>query len=266
MKDFSHSAYKRYISAIKSFYPNILRFDEFFLTDPKPNSFCLIRHDVDRRPKRALQMAKLEKEMDINSTYYFRAKPWVFKPEIIKEISRLGHEIGYHYESLSDTNGDLSRALEDFENNLKKFREIVSVQTITMHGRPLNPFDNRDIWRNLKNHRLLSEKYGILGEVYLDIDYKEIAYINDTGRNWSPTQSNIRGQIESSMKLKFNNGRELYDYLKSNPNPMMVFQIHPERWTDHIMDYCVSFCFDVMANRAKNSVKIMREIKSKIVL
>lgn len=266
MKDFSHSAYEKYIRTIKSSYPNILRFDEFFLTDLKPASFCLIRHDVDRRPKRALQMAKLEKAMGINSTYYFRAKPYVFKSEIIKEISRLGHEIGYHYESLSDTKGDLSCALEDFKGNLRKFRRIVPVQTISMHGRPLKPYDNRDIWRDPNNHALLLEKYGILGDVYLDIDYKEIAYINDTGRNWSPNQSNIRGQIKSSMKLKFNNGRELYDYLKSNPNPKMVFQIHPERWTEHIMDYCVSFCFDAMANTAKYITKIMRDIKPKIVL
>ena len=256
MKDFTLGAYRVYLKAIRSSHSNILRFDEFFLANPKPDSFCLIRHDVDRRPKRALQMAKLEKEMGINSTYYFRAKPCAFNPEIIKGIAALGHEVGYHYECLSDANGDISRALEDFENNLERFREIVTIKTISMHGRPLKPFDNRDMWRSPKNHRLLLEKYGILGEVYLDIDYKKIAYINDTGRNWTSSKSNIRDKIESSIKLDFENGGELSNYLESNPHPRMVFQVHPERWVDNIVSYYLFFSFDVLANIGKNIIKI----------
>lgn len=256
MKDFTLSACKKYLQAIKSSFPNILRFDKFFLSDPKPDSFCLIRHDVDRRPKKALQIAELENELGIQATYYFRGKSHVFKPEIIKEISSLGHEIGYHYESLSDTNGDISLALIDFENNLKRFREIVLIKTICMHGRPLKPFDNLDIWRDPENHRLLLNKYGILGEAYLDIDFEDIAYISDTGRNWSSTESNILDKVESSLKLDFESGDELYDYLESNPNPRMVFQLHPERWADNIMNYLVSFCFDAMVNTGKFMIKL----------
>ncbi len=256
MKDFTHSTYKAYLKAIRSSYSNILGFDEFLLANPKPETFCLLRHDVDRRPKRALQMAKVEKEMGIRSTYYFRAKPCAFNPDIIKGIAALGHEVGYHYECLSDANGDISCALEDFENNLERFREIVTIKTISMHGRPLKPFDNRDMWRSPKNHHLLSEKYGIHGEIYLDIDYKEIAYINDTGRNWTSTKSNIRDKIESSIKLDFENGEELRDYLELNPHPRMVFQVHPERWADHIVSYNLCFCFDVLANIGKSIIKL----------
>jgi hypothetical protein len=261
MKDFTLGAYKAYLKAIRFSYSNILRFDEFFLANPKPETFCLLRHDVDRRPKKALQMAKVEKEMGIRSTYYFRAKPCAFNPEIIKGIEALGHEVGYHYECLSDAKGDISRALEDFENNLERFREIVTIKTISMHGRPLKPFDNRDMWRSPKNHRLLLEKYDILGEVYLDINYKEIAYINDTGRNWSSSESNIRDQVESRLKLDFENGEELRNYLESNPHPRMVLQVHPERWVDHIVGYCLSFCFDQLVNWSKEIVKLLRDRK-----
>jgi hypothetical protein len=125
-----------------------------------------------------------------------------------------------------------------------------------MHGRPLNPFDNRDMWRSPKSHSLLLKKYGILGEVYLDIDYTEIAYINDTGRNWTSTKSNIRDKIESRINLDFENGKELRNYLESDPHPRMVFQVHPERWTDRIMGYCLSFCFDLLANTGKSIIKL----------
>jgi hypothetical protein len=256
MRDFTLNAYRVYLQAIKSSYQNILTFAEFFLADPKPESFSLIRHDVDRRAKRALRMARLEQECGVRATYYFRAKSHVFKPEIIKEISNLGHEIGYHYESLSDTNGDVALALEDFEINLKAFREIVPIKTISMHGRPFKPFDNLDMWRDPKKHRLLFDKYGILGEVYLDIDYSGIAYITDTGRNWITTKANIRDRVESGVKLDFNGYDELYNYLVSNPSHQLVFQVHPERWSEHIMDYLLVFCFDSMANLGKVMVNI----------
>jgi hypothetical protein len=261
MRDFTLGAYIFYLKAIKSLYSNVLRFDEFFHMNPRPETFCLLRHDVDRWPKRALQMAKVEEHMGIHSTYYFRAKSCAFNPEIIRGIALLGHEVGYHYECLSDANGDISRALENFENNLEKFREIAPIKTISMHGRPLSPFDNRDMWRNPENHRLLLEKYGILGEVYLDIDYKEIAYINDTGRNWTSSKSNIRDKIESNIKLDFENGQELRNYLESNPHSRMVFQVHPERWSNHTAGYGLSFCIDLLTNFSKNLIALARNRK-----
>ncbi len=254
MKDFTLVAYKQYLEAIKFLYPTILRFDEYFLTDIKPSAFCLIRHDVDRKPKNALRMAKLESDMEIKATYYFRAKSHVFKSEIIKEIALLGHEVGYHYESLSDANGNMKQALHDFENNLNKLREVVSVKTISMHGSPLKPHDNRDLWRNEENHQLLITKYNLLGEVYLDIDYSDVAYITDTGRNWSSTKSNRRDKVNSAIKADFDNGLDLLAYLKNSPHPKMIFQIHPERWTDNQIAYFLQWCQDGIINLAKKFV------------
>ena len=58
----------------------------------------ILRHDVDRRPLNALTTAKLENELGIRGTYYFRIVPESFDETIIKQIAELGHEIGYHYE------------------------------------------------------------------------------------------------------------------------------------------------------------------------
>ena len=255
MRDFTLASYAKYIQAIQKSYPHILRFDEFFPLDPKPDTFCLIRHDVDRRPKKALQMARLENQMGIRATYYFRAKKHAFKPQIIQEISNLGHEVGYHYESLSDTRGNLSRALKDFEFHLERFNRIVAVRTVSMHGRPLMPYDNRDLWRDAENHERLVGKYSIYGEVYLDIDYRDVAYLNDTGRNWTADRSNIRDQTKYGIRLSFNSGAEALNYLNSTPVPKLVFQIHPERWAGNMMDYYFSLCFDALANLAKYVVK-----------
>lgn len=256
--DFTHTAYKRYLRALKSSHQNIIRFDEFFVRKPMPSSFCLIRHDVDRKPKNALAMAELEAKLGIKATYYFRAKPRVFLPDIIRAIAGLGHEIGYHYECLSDAKGDIVMALKNFEDNLKRFREIVNVRTIAMHGRPLKPFDNLAMWRHQDNHKMLGGKYGILGEVYLDIDYQDVAYISDTGRNWSLGKANLRDRVDSDIALNFKSGDELYDYLKVSPHPCLVFQTHPERWTNSLFEHSLSWGFDLMANSAKYLVRLFR--------
>ena len=56
----------------------------------------------------ALRMAELEHELGIQSTYYFRF-PYTFKPDIIRKIQALGHEVDYHYEVLSKAKGDYEK-------------------------------------------------------------------------------------------------------------------------------------------------------------
>lgn len=251
MRDFTLIAYRAYLEALKSSIGIFFRFDNFFKQPSQPESFCLIRHDVDRKPKNAQLMAQLEHELDIHTTYYFRTKNHTLKPDIIKAIHEMGHEIGYHYESLSDTNGNLDAAIEDFKKNLEKIRSIVPVTTCAMHGRPLKPYDNRDIWRNSENHTKLISELKMLGEVYLDLDYSDIAYINDTGRNWTSGKSNIRDKVSSRIQTDFQSGDELLSYLKTSPHPKMVFQIHPERWSYNIWDDLYNRCNDGAVNVAK---------------
>ena len=252
MKDFTLSAYEGYLKAIKDRFPFILRFDEFLQKNTPPKSFCIIRHDVDRRPLNALLMAGVEKKLGIRSTYYFRIKSHVFKPDIIRHISDMGHEVGYHYECLSDSKGDVRAALKDFERNLLRLREIVPVHTISMHGRPLSRFDNRDLWRDMEIHGLLCEKYSILGEIYLDIDYSEIAYISDTGRNWSHDRSNTRDRVDSELNPDFADGKELLAYLKASPHLRLIILFHPERWNERVLDRGISYLFDLGVNIFKN--------------
>jgi len=251
MKDFTLSAYERYLKEIKRSFSLVLRFDEFLQKQVPPQSFCIIRHDVDRRPGNALLMAEIEKRLAVRSTYYFRVKHHAFKPDIIRRISEMGHEVGYHYECLTDSRGDVRAALKDFEIKLLTLREIAPVNTISMHGSPLSRFDNRDLWRDGKNHDLLLQKHSILGEIYLDIDYSEIAYISDTGRNWSRERSNIRDRVESGLNPDFADGEGLLDYLKARPHPRIIMLFHPERWNERALDRGISYFFDLAVNSCK---------------
>jgi hypothetical protein len=132
--DFTFDAYENYLQLLRANYREILTFSEFFRSKSAAPSCCLIRHDVDRKPLNALRMAELEHRLGICSTYYFRTKPHTLKAELIKAISSLGHEIGYHYENLSDCDGDYGKALIDFEENLERLRDIAPIETICMAG------------------------------------------------------------------------------------------------------------------------------------
>ncbi|MDO9536757.1 MAG: hypothetical protein Q7J68_00370, partial [Thermoplasmata archaeon] len=46
-----------------------------YLTQPEREHVVVLRHDVDKHPERAARMALLEKNMGVQSTYYFRWDP-----------------------------------------------------------------------------------------------------------------------------------------------------------------------------------------------
>ncbi|MHC1776955.1 MAG: hypothetical protein AB9834_16245 [Lentimicrobium sp.] len=65
---------------------------------------------------------------------------------MIREIAALGHEIGYHYDDLSECKGDYEKAIQRFQKNLAYLRQFGPVTSATMEGAPLSKFDNRDLW------------------------------------------------------------------------------------------------------------------------
>jgi len=66
--------------------------------------FIMIRHDVDGSLESALKMARIENEMGVTATYFVLLSHKlynVFEESsicILKEIIKLGHEIGLHYD------------------------------------------------------------------------------------------------------------------------------------------------------------------------
>ncbi len=107
----------------------------------------ILRHDVEKYYQNALVLARIQNNLGIVGSYYFRILPHHYQPEIIKEIAALGHEIGYHYDDLAECGGDPEKAILRFKENLMNLREIAPVKTICMDGSPLSKFDNKDLWR-----------------------------------------------------------------------------------------------------------------------
>jgi len=263
MKDFTLKSYSILVQQlIKSNYT--FQTMEDFIEKPLDRAI-IMRHDVDRKPQNALRMAKLEKELAVKATYYFRTISQTFKPEIIKEIAKMGHEIGYHYENLCDAevqiknlklknkNSDKYKqtlfelAIKDFTNNLTKLRRITQINNIAMHGRPMGKWDNRDLWKKFDY-----KKYGISSEPYFDINFNKVQYITDAGRSWNNAAINLRDKVDSPFMNDFKHTDNIIEALAGDKlsNQIMI-NIHPEHWADSSLEWWKIW----IIRKVKNTVK-----------
>ena len=223
--NFTLTTYRQLLTALKSGGYSFQTFADF-IQNPK-DKVVVMRHDVDKLPGNALRMAKIEREMGIAASYYFRTVPMSFDPGVMEDIARMGHEIGYHYENLDyviqglrnsgieregssafnvqrsvleklkrkvpkeeDKEELIDLGYEDFCRNLERFRENFEIKTICMHGSPLSRYDNRMIWEKYDYREL-----GILAEPYFDVDFAQVFYLTDTGRRWNHESASVRDRV-----------------------------------------------------------------------
>lgn len=250
MKDFTLKKYTQLLEALQKQNFTFQTFSQY-IQNPQPNSIIL-RHDVDKLPHNSLQFANIQAERGIESSYYFRMLPCSFNEKIIKKIAELGHEIGYHYEDLSLTNGDIDNAYNSFCKNLEKLRKIYPVETICMHGSPQSKWDSKDIWGKYDYKKL-----GIIGEPYFDVNFDTIFYLTDTGRMWDGWKYSIRDKVpqqEEWLKqgMVYHSTNDIIKALsdKRFPNSVM-FTCHPQRWTNKP----TSWVKEYFLQSAKNQIK-----------
>ena len=237
MKDFTLAQYTALLDALKAYGFNTLT----------------LRHDVDLKPQNSLRTACIEADKGLFGIYYFRAVPESWDETIIREIAALGHEVGYHYESLTTCNGDVDKAYEDFCKNLEALRKIVPVRSICMHGSPRSPYDSKDIWKKYDYKTL-----GIISEPYLDTDFSKVFYLTDTGRRWDGYKVSVRDKIPqyqdewTAQGLIFHSTQDVIDGLGRGviPKDLMV-TVHPQRWNP----FGVNWCKELVLQNVKNIVK-----------
>lgn len=210
----------------------------------------ILRHDIDKMPQNSLAFARVERELGVRASYYFRSVPQSFQPEIIREIVALGHEIGYHYEDLDLCKGDVDEAYKSFRKNLARLRKLAPVITACMHGSPLSKHDNRDLWKKYDYKEL-----GIIGEPYFDIDYNKVFYLTDTGRSWNSADASIRDKVNSSFSIKIKNTAHLIQMIQDGRLPdQIMINTHPQRWNDNVLLWTRELVWQSVKNQVKRLV------------
>ena len=221
-----------------------------------PTKYIILRHDVDLKAENSVETAKIEHSLGIKASYYFRVVPDSDKPECIRAIADMGHEIGYHYEDMSLCGGNPERAVAHFAEKLAYFRTYYPVKTICMHGAPTSQYDSKDIWQfaSYKND------FDLIGEPYFDVDFSDLFYLTDTGRRWDGYKVSVRDKIPTYQDVWTANGwvyKRTDDIIRacdngSLPNRIMI-TTHPQRWTDSK----VKGMQEAIVQNLKNTVKYL---------
>ncbi|MHA1423999.1 MAG: hypothetical protein ACTSSD_18095 [Candidatus Thorarchaeota archaeon] len=209
ISDYSMKQYRDFLESAKLGKFSIHSFEEYAdgqIDQEKANLF--IRHDVDISLSRTLKMAAIEKELGVSSTYFFRmhAERYTFEQAIpiIKKLSDEGFEIGLHYETLSIAKGDKDKALEIFEKEIQRLREIAPISVVAAHGQ--KGYKNRDIWETVDKAALkISSAY----------DMKWDMYLSDAG----------------GKRLRNKDKKHLLERIhEANPGQIIQILIHPDWW------------------------------------
>lgn len=239
-RDFTLGTYELLLDAMEGY--DVLTVRRYLEERPE-KGFIILRHDVDRFPNNAVRMARLEASRDIHSTYYFRVGNRIDEKPI-KEISSLGHEIGYHYEVLSKVNGDYEKAIKLFEDELKRLRAISEIKTMSMHGKPLSKWDNSLLWS-----KYLFGQYGIIGDGTISI--KNIPYFTDAGRSWDGS-NNIRDHPKNEQNnISVKDTYQIIKQIKEQYHETHYLNTHPERWVRGNYEFVTSLFLDSVINIGK---------------
>ena len=266
--DFTIKKYKELLSLISAKGYIFQTFQEY-LEQPKGKTIIL-RHDVDKYPQNSLEFAKIQHDLGIQGSYYFRIVPESFNPEIITKIAGLNHEIGFHYETVDiaaklliknsefrTQNSNLQekeivkKAIELFEEQLEIVKQFYPVKTICMHGSPLSKYDNRLLWKYYDYH-----DFGIVSEPF-DVDFSQILYLTDTGRRWDGDKVSVRDKVSNS-KFQDSRFQSTTDIIRATeigglPDKIM-FTFHPQRWTDKPVPWVRELVLQNMKNVIKKVI------------
>ena len=159
----------------------------------------LIRHDIDFSIEYAYEVAQLERELGITSTYFFMISSNMYNLfsqkniNLVHKIRDLNHKVSLHYDPTVYTSDNF------FAWEKASFEEIfnVEIDIVSIH-RP------RDFL--IENNKLING----IAHTYMDKYFKDMVYISDSG------------------------GKEIYqkiqEYVKLPPKKPLQLLTHPIWW------------------------------------
>lgn len=205
-KDFTHFHYEEIIDLAKSK-------GEFVKYTDVSNSKNKIfwRHDIDMSLDLSLELAKIEAELGVTSTYFILLHSEFYSPlekksaKIIREIINMGHSIGLHFDSHFY---DISEE-EQLEKHILFEKKIIdnlfeiNVEVFSFHSTTEFTMSCK------KSH------YAGMVNVYSNKFQEDVQYCSDSNGYWRH--------------------KRLYDFLSELKNFPIQVLTHPEWWTPNIM-------------------------------
>ncbi len=186
----------------------------------------VMRHDVDAKLIRAYEMARIEKELDINTTYFIR----VFSNEynifdynclpLIRKIEEMGHEIGYHAEPV-DVSRNTGMEYDRCFRIGKRALELITDNEVIGVASHREATGNNNLQEYLKNanYEHLEVQYEAYDNRTFDL-FEKSHYVTD-GYEW---------YWRSYEKGKLTDKRQCLCKIIEEDNPLIYCLVHPNSW------------------------------------
>lgn len=196
--DFTLNNYPRLLSLALKNYEFKLFDEEYFYKS------ILLRHDLEFSIPIALQMAQMEAELRIRSTYFVQLHSEFYntleKSSIyaIKQIKNLGHQIGLHFDSHFwniQEETQLDRSIEFDKSILENYLET-QIKAFSFHNN--TPF----------TLSCRKDKYGGLINVYSDYFREQYAYNADSLGYWryERLEDRLKEAREDALQILIHDG------------------------------------------------------------
>jgi hypothetical protein len=238
---FSYKEYIDIINKIKTHIP-IVSFDS---VSAEPKQYCVIRHDVEFSIERALQLAQVENELGISSTYVFQIcnnnyNPFSHKNKVhILEIAKLGHDIGVHIHL-----GNFNESEQSIESYIIKQAQLLSLAL----DLPINKFS---LHRPLRKH--IENVISIPG--YINMNASEFFTFTS---NFSIYDLPVLYLADSNHDWKYGNPLDI-DFSKID---RLQLNCHPFSWTQEGLDNWNNFQTLTKEKQIEALESINEEIKT----
>ena len=216
---------KKYKDFINEFLLNGYRVVMFDSLDLSKKNQLILRHDIDFDIKAAYEIAVIEHEINVKSTFFFLLRGDFYNLtssenyDLVKKIESLGHKISLHYdiEIYTDPKKELIEEIKIFEDFFNAKIDIISVH------RP-----SKDFLKNPNN-------YFDVSNTYEDKYFEQISYFADSGG-----------------RFRFGSPLESPDY-KLNHNIQLL--THPIWWTSNLSS--VDDILNQFIRRRKSDLKLL---------
>jgi 2-polyprenyl-3-methyl-5-hydroxy-6-metoxy-1,4-benzoquinol methylase len=77
----------------------VVSLEHWIAGDRSPEPTLILRHDVDQHPRAVRPLLAVERDLGLNSTWYFRWR--TADPRVIESVLASGGDVGLHYETLT---------------------------------------------------------------------------------------------------------------------------------------------------------------------
>lgn len=235
--EFTYSAYENLIITmlnngyIISLYENVEKYEKSII----------IRHDIDFCPNKAMDIARIEYELGIQSTFFVLISTEfynVFSKEttgILEKILKLGHSIGLHFDEQRYNIKEINQMKKCVYLECEILGKALSIpiKAISMHRPSKLTLDSNIVFEGLVNS-------------YSQTFFTDMKYLSDSRMHWR---------------------EDVLDIIKSNKHKRLHILTHPFWYSDAIestRDKLLQFAFDSKMSRYKALKDNFRDLEEYI--